>query len=63
MSNRTDFGNLVRELEFLIGYQTPEARERLETELHNACVAGQEDNGCECRWCLKVADDDKGGRE
>lgn len=50
MSNRTDFFELARELTEEWTLST-EARERLETELHNAYVSGQENHGCGCRWC------------
>jgi hypothetical protein len=51
MSNRTDFSNLVAELvrSHSMGYGLAE---RLETELHNAYVAGQEGHGCQCWSCV-----------
>jgi hypothetical protein len=52
MSNRADFDVLSREL--ATAWALPEdARERLETELHNAHVAGQEGGACECSWCKR----------
>ena len=50
MSNRTDFGRLVAEL-VRAGDVTAGAAVRVETELHNACVAGQEGGGCLCWSC------------
>lgn len=52
MSNRADFDEQSRELAEMWGLPE-EARERLETELHNAHVAGQEGSGCECTWCKR----------
>ena len=44
MTNRTDWPELARELQDIFGFNG-EARRRIETELHNAFVAGQEAEG------------------
>jgi hypothetical protein len=55
LSNRTDFGALASELFEVVmddlRHEPVLAMERLETELHNAYVAGEEGHGCECQWC------------
>jgi hypothetical protein len=50
VSNRTDFFALIGEL---VKAHVVEASgaDRVETELHNAYVAGQEGPGCGCRSC------------
>jgi hypothetical protein len=50
MSNRTDYHEVARELQEMFGL-SHQARERIETELHNAHMAGQEGSACRCRWC------------
>lgn len=60
MSNRTDFGELARELveqiepaqRFQIWKQALAAR--IESDLHDAYAAGQEGHGCECSSCRKL---------
>ena len=53
MGNRTDFGWLAFEL--AQEFELPgEAAERIETELHNAYVAGQEGKGCACSACKRL---------
>lgn len=52
MSNRTDFDCLSRELAEMYGL-SEEARERIETEFHNAHVAALEGTPCECSWCVR----------
>lgn len=61
MSNRTDYGALVEELRCSMESQ-PATMEslrgllkRVETELHNAHVAGSEGSACECTSCLRIA--------
>lgn len=57
MSNRTDYDELVREL--ATHYElSPELWERIETELHNAHVAGQEGSPCLCRWCANTLEEE-----
>ena len=53
MSNRTDYGALAGELAAQFGLSQL-ARERIETELHNAHVAGREGSQCACRWCVRA---------
>jgi hypothetical protein len=50
MSNRTDYDRLAAMLAKMFGWP-PEVQERVESELHNAHVAGLEGSACECRWC------------
>jgi hypothetical protein len=52
VSNRTDFDTLASELAEMFGL-TPEATARIEDELHNAYVAGEEGHGCECSACRR----------
>lgn len=58
MSNRTDYVQLARELADMYGL-SPEATARIEAELHNAHVAGEEGSRCGCSQCdrprLRVA--------
>lgn len=54
MSNRTDYSALADELADLFAL-SPAARERLETELHNAHVAGTEGGWCRCASCAREA--------
>jgi hypothetical protein len=53
MSNRTDFHELAHEI--LSGHNqlapTDKLTERIETELHNALVAGKEGSKCGCSSC------------
>jgi len=56
MSNRTDFDAQARELSDEYGF-TAEVRDRIETELHNAYVAGEEGGGCECSSCRRLGVD------
>jgi hypothetical protein len=58
VSNRTDFDHLAPELGEIFSLPA-EHLERLETELHNAYVAGQEGNGCDCRWCRRLSPEDR----
>lgn len=53
MSNRTDYIALAYELAEQFGL-SKEARKRVEGELHNAHVAGQEGSDCECASCKRV---------
>lgn len=51
MSNRTDFA--AQAIELAIEFDLPsEAIPRLEIELHNAYVAGEEGQGCMCSHCV-----------
>lgn len=52
MSNRTDYGFLARELQD--EYALPDdLTGRIESELHNAHVAGEEGGRCECTTCAR----------
>ena len=54
MSNRTDFDNQAREfLEWMRSASADEAQARLERELHDAFVAGQESEHCDECEALK----------
>lgn len=67
MSNRTDYTELTKELYIIFEHafmHTPrnklaakaiEIHERIETELHNAHVAGSEGSDCGCRQCRDKA--------
>jgi hypothetical protein len=50
MTNRTDYRDLALELQEQFGLSF-DARDRIETELHNAHVAGQEGSSCKCTSC------------
>lgn len=50
MSNRTDYGSLAQEIAEMYGLSCA-ALERVEAELHNAHVAGQEGSACACSSC------------
>lgn len=53
MSNRTDYANVARSLRRQYG-MSEAARVRIESELHNAHVAGQEGSPCGCSSCERT---------
>jgi hypothetical protein len=53
VSNRSDYSALARELAEMFDLK-PSARDRIETELHNAHVAGLEGSACECDSCIRI---------
>lgn len=54
MSNRTDYANVARSLRRRYGL-SENARARIEAELHNAHVAGQEGSPCGCSSCDRAS--------